>query len=380
MHTTCPNCASMFNVTAEQLNAAHGQVRCGHCETVFDALGNLQDDWKDHLHELAEKPETDSFEHQLVFDEEFLDNDDLEYNVKPDIYEDTEALPVDEILKNQPIDVSDPESEEFIDDEDEEPSALAELSQHTKPDPDLEIFKLRKQSEALIRQLTREISDRSNISDRYQTMSDLDQDRHASTPSNSLNDTNESSDSEPATESALPPAAIREELEQFHSGRSKSRPLASLLLLILVLAVSVIQAGYYFHEPLAHQPLTRPFVAQLCEWTGCQLPLQNDAARGLNTIVMRSHSITPLAGQQKQLRLNLLFTNTAEYAQVYPTILITMSNDNDVVTAMRQVKPQTYLGSHIDINDGLPAHASIEVIIDIIKPGTDIHSYEFDFL
>jgi predicted Zn finger-like uncharacterized protein len=379
----------MFNVTAEHLNAAHGQVRCGHCDTVFDALGNLQDDWKDHIHEFIPKPESEdeneneneSFEHELVFDESLLDNDDLEYNVKPDIYEDAEDLPVDDILKNQPDDVSETEAEEFTEDEDDEPSALAELSKHAKPGIDPEIFKLRKQSEVLIRQLTKEISDKSNISDRYQTMSNLqDHARKSVLDGNTDKETDELFDSELVTTANKAPAAIRDELEQIQSGQTKSHSLAYFLLLLSILSVTVIQAAYYFREPLARVPSVHPFIATLCDWTGCSLPLKNDAARGLNSLVMRNHSITPIAGKDDQLRINLLFTNTADYTQAYPTILITMSNDNEAVTAMRQIKPQAYLGSHIGVDDGFAAKTSIEVIIDIIKPKQNIHSYEFDFL
>ncbi|MFW6349128.1 MAG: MJ0042-type zinc finger domain-containing protein, partial [Thiohalospira sp.] len=43
MYTQCPNCHSHFRVTAEQLRAADGRVRCGVCDTVFDALEHLEE-------------------------------------------------------------------------------------------------------------------------------------------------------------------------------------------------------------------------------------------------------------------------------------------------------------------------------------------------
>jgi len=39
-YTRCPACTTVFRITPEQLAARGGQVRCGHCKTVFDA--NLQ--------------------------------------------------------------------------------------------------------------------------------------------------------------------------------------------------------------------------------------------------------------------------------------------------------------------------------------------------
>lgn len=41
MITTCPACDTTFKVTTEQLNAHHGDVRCGHCAKVFSAFDSL---------------------------------------------------------------------------------------------------------------------------------------------------------------------------------------------------------------------------------------------------------------------------------------------------------------------------------------------------
>lgn len=43
MYTECPNCHTVFRITAEQLDAAGGKVRCGTCQTVFDAREKLSD-------------------------------------------------------------------------------------------------------------------------------------------------------------------------------------------------------------------------------------------------------------------------------------------------------------------------------------------------
>ena len=42
MFTTCTNCRTRFRLTAAQLTAAHGQVRCGQCHQVFDAYEILE--------------------------------------------------------------------------------------------------------------------------------------------------------------------------------------------------------------------------------------------------------------------------------------------------------------------------------------------------
>ncbi len=37
-YTRCPGCATVFRVTPAQLALREGQVRCGHCKTVFDGV------------------------------------------------------------------------------------------------------------------------------------------------------------------------------------------------------------------------------------------------------------------------------------------------------------------------------------------------------
>jgi len=41
LYTRCANCNTTFRVTTQQLQASGGQVRCGHCDTIFDAFATL---------------------------------------------------------------------------------------------------------------------------------------------------------------------------------------------------------------------------------------------------------------------------------------------------------------------------------------------------
>jgi predicted Zn finger-like uncharacterized protein len=40
-YTRCPGCRTIFRVTARQLGMRAGQVRCGHCQTVFNGVAEL---------------------------------------------------------------------------------------------------------------------------------------------------------------------------------------------------------------------------------------------------------------------------------------------------------------------------------------------------
>lgn len=51
--TQCPQCNTRFKVTQAQLDAHRGLVRCGLCQTVFDATERLQDDGQAELSFIA---------------------------------------------------------------------------------------------------------------------------------------------------------------------------------------------------------------------------------------------------------------------------------------------------------------------------------------
>lgn len=44
MITRCPTCGTAFRVTEQQLGAREGRVRCGRCDTLFDANATLSSD------------------------------------------------------------------------------------------------------------------------------------------------------------------------------------------------------------------------------------------------------------------------------------------------------------------------------------------------
>ena len=44
MFTQCSKCETVFRLSAEVLRAAGGQVRCGKCGEVFNALAHLAED------------------------------------------------------------------------------------------------------------------------------------------------------------------------------------------------------------------------------------------------------------------------------------------------------------------------------------------------
>ena len=44
MYTNCPECGTVFRISTNDLRAAEGYVRCGHCSATFNAIGALTDE------------------------------------------------------------------------------------------------------------------------------------------------------------------------------------------------------------------------------------------------------------------------------------------------------------------------------------------------
>jgi predicted Zn finger-like uncharacterized protein len=67
MYTQCPYCNTLFRVRVEQLRTARGKAHCSRCDSIFNALENLQDtapaekdEWPSSLFADADAPSTPS--------------------------------------------------------------------------------------------------------------------------------------------------------------------------------------------------------------------------------------------------------------------------------------------------------------------------------
>ena len=63
MYTQCPECGVAFNVTAEVLKQAAGQVRCGRCSVAFNALDFLSEEKPDAPVQPEAEPQSRPAEH-----------------------------------------------------------------------------------------------------------------------------------------------------------------------------------------------------------------------------------------------------------------------------------------------------------------------------
>ncbi|MDZ7594955.1 MAG: zinc-ribbon and DUF3426 domain-containing protein [Thiobacillus sp.] len=120
---------------------------------------------------------------------------------------------------------------------------------------------------------------------------------------------------------------------------------ASALLLVLLLA----QTTYFLRDALVSRlPQTRPAFEQACAVLGCTLSLPKNLAL---LQIVGSDLQTEASG-----RLNLVLTlgNRANHAQAWPVLLLTLTDQRNRPLARRSFAPSEYLGDTQRIAAGIP--------------------------
>lgn len=120
---------------------------------------------------------------------------------------------------------------------------------------------------------------------------------------------------------------------------------ASALLLALLLA----QSAYFLRDTLISRlPQTRPAFEQACAVLGCTLSLPKNLAL---LQVIGSDLQTEARGR---LRLSLTLGNRASHVQAWPVLVLTLNDQRNRPLARRSFAPSEYLGDDQRIAAGIP--------------------------
>ncbi|MBU1225413.1 MAG: zinc-ribbon domain-containing protein [Gammaproteobacteria bacterium] len=313
--TTCPHCASVFRLGADQLDAAQGWVQCGVCGAAFDARPSL-------------------------------------------LLEDGSPLPPPAPLAAAPL----PETAPPVEHEAHEAApGIAAAADEATPTPD-----------ALTEDITAADTPRGII----QRDASLDLpsiiliDPDIAVPDEpgplpQIYPAPSTYPPEPAApaHSPAPTAATvaaqpRARIEYASPLPGKTRVrfaprripawawgMASALLLVLLLA----QTAYFLRDTLVSRlPQTRPALEQACTVLGCTLSLPKNLA---HLQIIGSDLQTEASGR---LRLTLTLGNRAGHAQAWPVLVLTLTDQRNRPLARRSFAPSEYLGDARRIADGLP--------------------------
>ncbi len=396
MYTLCPHCSTCFRITTEQINAAQGNVRCGNCGAVFNALDNPA-------------PEPDSFaDADSLFDDIFPESDDP----LADSVFDTPAPAEPRSFDGSSFSETEPffstELYKTVDDEQrprpgKENKEIDVQYRKQKPEPSAELDFIPLGESETNRgrsyfddsdQVTRTeekntpLADTIDISSQQtEIFSEEPDECFAPETENTTIDELEKlflPDETDKTESAPPPPETRKTARATPKPAiEKTSPLPLLFNQITLSAGSLIlimlllgQYIYFARNHLAEQYASlRPLLESMCDHLECELVLQRDLSKlQLTHRDVRSHPAAPDA-----LLINAAFVNKATFPQPYPAIELKLSNLSGRLVGSRIFQPGEYLAGSPDIKAGIPPNTQVYLVLELADPGKQAVNFEFDF-
>ena len=337
MYTRCPHCLTVFLVAAEQLKAAHGNVRCGTCLESFDAIPHLSDG--------PVQPPTEAF----------VEGKDRDFDLGGDDADD--ARIASEQL-NSTLDAA---------------RAAASPNDGGSPAPEFSAtFETEESAPAVdgeLGDLEVSVADEPTGDEPVDRFAPV---RHAAPGRVSLLD-------ESAHDMEVPlPDVLRVDAEEF-AARSAARR-RNIVYAGAALALLVLVAGQYVffmpEDAARRYPQWRGAILAVCGKIGCVLPERRDPAR--IRVLSRDVRVHPRYEGVMQIKATL--TNAAPYRQPYPRVRFTLFNVNGQTIATRVFQPPEYLGRPVAASARLRPNTPFQVELDVLAPEEAAVSFEFQFL
>ena len=115
----------------------------------------------------------------------------------------------------------------------------------------------------------------------------------------------------------------------------------ALLTLVALLALAGQLAVYFRNDIALAWPATKSQLADACKIVGCRLRLPHRP----DLMSIESSDLQADPGGDKVIVLNAVIRNRATFAQEYPELELTLTDEIDQVVVRRVLKPSDYLDS-----------------------------------
>lgn len=148
------------------------------------------------------------------------------------------------------------------------------------------------------------------------------------------------------------------------------------LAIILAILAGITQFAYYNRLKLVQHTELRPWIGILCKITKCEIP----EPRNPDLITLSSKNIFTHPNVKQALMVNATIVNQAAYEQDFPLLELRFENIRGEVIAARRFLPKEYLGIPQQQITKMEPNNPVSFNIEILDPGKDMISYEFNFL
>ena len=358
MYTQCPDCATVFRVTADALRTAQGNVRCGVCSTSFDALENLSE-------EPFRAPPADDQSpapEDTITVEEVPGNEDIELSTAAEAI----APPADEQSFEFDGNIEDLDRL-FVEMPAAELQHMASVARAGESPPPSPV-----DPGAIAASLT---------------VGHNDLERTDEYPILVLDESDEIQPDSFGTPRILIPDAMRKDLEDeeaaasainapyFDDSNAEQGPrrwpwAIGAAVLMLALVAQVVHAE---RDQLIRNPAVGPLLARVYSLIGLPLLAPTD----LSSYELRQWGAASDATQAGRLLLRASIVNRASYAQPYPLLRLVLQDRFGTTVGVRDIEPVDYLpgtGTGNLLEPGQRADAEVR----IVDPGKDAVGFEMD--
>ncbi|MEW6352805.1 MAG: zinc-ribbon and DUF3426 domain-containing protein [Pseudomonadota bacterium] len=342
MYTQCPACDSFFRISIAQLKLGQGKVRCGACDSVFNALLNLTE-------QLPEIPTVvERVEYHALPAPEVAPSAQPSPPPEPPRVAET-AQPAESarpsfLFIDEPEETEPPRNNVTLNHAADFKSDILE-ARHDAPQPESG-----KQMQPLGADLPAIIVPDRRMQPR---ISEID-----FAPDDDL-----------LREDYVP---AKKPYGWFGTG---AWFVGTLGLLILLIA----QYAFFMRDSLAQYPTLRPGLEFVCSvvntFGACEIPLRRDTAQ----IQLLDRDLRPHPAVQDALIARVTLVNQAPFRQPYPALQLTISDLNGVIVAKRLFQPSEYLDADVDAKRGMAPRAPAPVVVEVATPSIGFQVASWDF-
>ncbi len=355
--STCPACNTRFTVRLEQLAEQAGQVKCGQCQTVYNALPNLLQ-VNDELIAAEPNPE---FTAETPVDAPSLDTAPELEQVLPVADVDNQA----EVIAEHADDIQAVEAEVGSPLAGEDLAPEPELEPASEPSVELD-------SASSLADISPESPEAAENTDEVAS--------EGSAPIDEPSAVTETPVAEVAsTQAAVADVVLAKPIAHFaQPAESTAKPVKKYLRVLQYAALATLiflplaQSVYFMRSSLAQSyPALKPSLLALCQSLHCNIEL----AKNLSLLEIEDSDLHEDKQHAGVLRFSSALLNRASFAQAYPNIELTLTDDNEIALLRRTIKPQEYADKDSPFAQGIAAGEGIRIDLALTAADARVSGY-----
>jgi len=395
MYVACPSCRTLYQIQAQHLHAAGGQVRCASCRTTFVATDAVFDDpaqalayaEKRHVERdiealvsraLEQVPGGEERQQPVPGEPESLAPGEVPGGAQPDGQEEVIPESGDRSGVAEWAEPGAPEDAHLPEEAEAEPVQPSgnepflggdEPTHELWPEaPDTELPASR--ADAPVRHGGEALHAGAEAGAASPVMHYADLDLQAQPLAAEFV---VSPRRRPEAESAVPHVLLLEDEYHDHVSHSAWGAIAAALLLTALL---VGQYGYVERYRLAAVPQLRPLLETGCRLLGCELPLRSEIAQ----VEIVEREVRDHPNVSDALLISATFVNRADFVQPFPVFSVSFSDVSGTLVAARRFRPAEYLSDSQNAARGMQPGERAQLMLEVVDPGNSAVSFQFDFL